>query len=259
MNTPSQVSFLPDDYLDAKRQRRSNTLCAALFLIVVAGIGSAFLYMQRTMEDVDRELTRVATQCEEAAGQIAQLGQMQEKQRTMEAQAALTASLIEKVPRSCILAQITNARPQGVSLLDFSLESKVHSAPAVAQPAPSHNKYQIKRAQLEAQRNAAVAAAPEAKVYDVYFHLTGVAENDVQVAAYIKALSACTIFNDVNLLVSDEYEDNKVKMRRFQIDFSLDPQADVRDQSKPRHAPHALVNDPPATRPQTLERHANDQ
>ena len=54
-----------------------------------------------------------------------QVQQMQEKQRTMAHQAELTASLLEKVPRSFILAEITNGMPGGVSLLDFQLEARV--------------------------------------------------------------------------------------------------------------------------------------
>ena len=53
---------------------------------------------------------------------------MEEKQRTMQHQAELTASLLEKVPRTKILAKITNGIPQGVSLLDFAMTSTLSSA-----------------------------------------------------------------------------------------------------------------------------------
>ena len=62
------------------------------------------------------------------AQRIRQADMMQEKQRTMARQAELAASLLEKVPRSFILAEITNAMPPGVSLIDFNLESKLRNA-----------------------------------------------------------------------------------------------------------------------------------
>jgi Tfp pilus assembly protein PilN len=247
MNTPSQVSFLPDDYLDTKRQARTNAMCAALFIVVVLGIGSAFTIMENSMKGIDRQLAQVSSRYTDAARPIAQFRQMQEKQRTMDSEAALTASLLEKAPRSYILAQVTNALPAGVSLLDFNLEAKVHAAPtaAAAQAAP-RTKYEIKRAETEAKRNAALAAAPEAKTYDVNLKLTGVADSDVQVAAYIKALSDSPLFQDVNLVVSDEFEQAKQKLRRFQIEFVLNPDADVRSVARPLHTSHTLI-DAPAT------------
>ncbi len=246
MNTPSEVSFLPDDYLDTKRQGRANAMCAGLFIVVVVGIGSAFSIMDRSMKGIDRELAEVSSRYNEAARPIAQFHQMQDKQRTMDAEAALTASLLEKAPRSYILAQVTNALPAGVSLLDFTLDAKVHSAPAVAaQPAP-RTKYEIKRAEVEAKRTAAQAAAPEAKSYDVSMKLTGVADTDVQVAAYIKALSESPLFQDVNLVVSDEFDQAKQKLRRFQIELSLNPDTDVRSIATPIHTSHTPI-DAPAT------------
>lgn len=236
MNSPSEVSFLPDDYLESKRHRRANAMCAGLFLIVVVAIGSAFSFMEHSMKDVNRELSDVSAKYAEAARPIAQFKKMQEKQHKMDAQAALTASLLEKVPRSFLLAQITNTLPAGVSLLDFTLDSKVHGGTpgqATGAPAqPPRNRYELKRAEVEAQRSAAIAAAPGAKSYDVYLKLTGVADSDVQVAKYIKQLSGCRLFQDVNLVVSDEFEQAKTKVRRFQIEFTLNPEVQTR-QEKP--------------------------
>ena len=52
----------------------------------------------------------------QAARPIEQFQKLQEKQRTMAMQAELTSSLIEKVPRSFLLAELTNSLPTGVSL-----------------------------------------------------------------------------------------------------------------------------------------------
>src|ERR1044072_1275186 len=100
---------------------------------------------------------------------------MQEKQRTMAHQAELTASLLEKVPRSFILAEITNGIPTGVSLLDFSMASTISQQnPATA----ARTAFEVRQAEINAAANGTTInslATAQAKVYDVMMKLTGVA------------------------------------------------------------------------------------
>ena len=118
MSAPNQVSFLPDDYLARKAQQRTNIICALLFLVVMVTIGFAFTITEKSTREVDRQHTDIDKQYAEAAKRIEQVKQLNEKQRRMAQQAELTASLLEKVPRSFLLAEITNSMPAGVSLLD---------------------------------------------------------------------------------------------------------------------------------------------
>src|SRR5207248_9374837 len=104
--------------------------------------------------------------------------QMQEKQRTMAHQAELTASLLEKVPRSFVLAELTNGMPPGVSLLDFQLDAHVASGA----PAGPKSAFELRKAQIDAANaatntstiNALAAAQP--RIYDVNMRATGVAQ-----------------------------------------------------------------------------------
>src|SRR5438105_9963650 len=121
MASPNQLSFLPDDYLARKSQRRTNVICAGLFIVVMIAIGSAFSITERSMRQIEGKHAEIEQEYTEAAKRIEQVQQMQDKQRTMAHQAELTASLLEKVPRSFLLADVTNSMPGGVSLLDFTL------------------------------------------------------------------------------------------------------------------------------------------
>src|SRR3954466_7601801 len=107
--SPNQLSFLPDNYLERKAQRRTNVLCAGLFLVVLVGIGSTFSFSERLNRDIDRTYDAKLKEFTGEAKRIHQAEKMQEKQRTMARQAELAASLLEKVPRSFLLAEITNA------------------------------------------------------------------------------------------------------------------------------------------------------
>jgi Tfp pilus assembly protein PilN len=224
---PNQLSFLPEDYLELKTQRRTNAICASLFALVAVGVGAAFYLTERMVNKVEGEYTQVLQRYTEAARPIEEFHLMQDKQRQMESQAALSASLLEKVPRSYLLAEITNALPQNVSLLEFGLEAKLRQNTAAPTKAPV-TMYEQKLAEIEKEK-AALHPVAKPREYDVFLHLTGMADNDQHVAAFMKALSSSKLLTDVNLVVSDEYQPSPTdeKIRKFQIEMQLSPDAKV--------------------------------
>ena len=220
-----ELSFLPDDYLERKAQRRTNAVCGVLFLAVMGGIGAAFTLSEKATKQVDAAFAKTEDEYLTEAKRIQQVKEMQEKQKRMAHQAELSASLLEKVPRHHILAEITNlTEPSGVFLFDFNLDAKqrIRSAPVDT----TKTAYEAKKL-AKAGTVPAVAAPPEPRVYDVAMKLTGVADTDVQVATFLSKLSRSKIFRDVNLVISDEFELEERKLRKFQIELTLDPSADV--------------------------------
>ncbi|MGH7214943.1 MAG: PilN domain-containing protein [Tepidisphaeraceae bacterium] len=225
MSSPNQLSFLPDDYLERKRQRRTNVICCFLFMVVMAAIGSAFTLTERTVKKVEAEHAAVEADYTEAAKRIEQVKSMQDKQRKMANQAELTSSLLEKVPRSYLMAEITNAMPGGVSLLDFTLDARKRAAPSAAS---SSNKTALeKKKSRDAAAKQAASAPPAPTTYDVHMKMTGIAATDVQVAQFITKLNQSRLLKDVNLVISDEFEQDSEKLRRFQIELMLNPTAQV--------------------------------
>lgn len=222
MSSPNQLSFLPDDYLESKRQRRTNVICAVLFLIIMGVIGTAFTVVERSLRDAEATNESVNRQYAEAAKQIDQVKQMQEKQRKVAQQAELAASLLEKVPRGNLLAEITNSMPPGISLLDIALDSKVRQ-PVSAAPA-GKSQFEMKKAAMEA---AKAPPAPTVKAYDVTIKVTGMADTDVQVAQFIARLNQSKLLREVNLVISDEFKYAEAKVRKFQIEMAVDPSAQV--------------------------------
>jgi Tfp pilus assembly protein PilN len=225
---PNELSFLPDDYLERKARRRTNAICAVLFCVVISAIGGAFTVTERSMREIEDQYAAVQQQYTDAAKRIEQVQQMQEKQRKMAQQAELTAGLLEKVPRSFVLAELTNGMPTGVSLLDFRLESTILAS------APSRPKtaFEIRQAQVTAaaQPGAVIAAAPQAKNYDVMMRLNGVALTVEQVGDFLGLLGKSRMFNDVNLISTEEFkqpENPDAKLRKFAIEMKLNPAATV--------------------------------
>jgi Tfp pilus assembly protein PilN len=223
MVAPNELSFLPDDYLERKARRRTNTICAILFCVVIGAIASAFWVTEKGMREIEGQANSVNQQYTEAARKIEQFQQLQEKQRTMAHQAELTSSLLEKVPRSFILAEITNGMPEGVSLLDLMMESRVITNVAAA----PKTAFEIRKAEIG---GAGAAPTVQARVYEVTLKATGVAENDVQVSQFIRKLNKSTLLKDVNLLFTDEFapgQKDGPRLRKFQLELKLNPDAKV--------------------------------
>ena len=233
MAAPNELSFLPDDYLDRKQRRRTNAICAVLFCIVISSIGGAFTVTEKSMREIEKQATEVDMQYTGAAKRIEQYTQMEEKQRTMQHQAELTASLLEKVPRTKILAKITNGIPTGVSLLDFAMSSSLNTNAAKAAAAPK-TAFELKKAEVDSARGVVNALASQPRVYDVTIKLTGVAPNDGQVAKFITKLGSSSLFKDVNLVFTDEFVagDKENKLRKFAIEMSVNPNAPLDDPSE---------------------------
>ncbi len=219
MNSPNELSFLPDDYLEQKAQRRTNIICSVMFLIVVVAIGAAFSSRQRSIRDIEKIHASLEQDCNIAARQIEQVQQMQEKQRTMARQAELTASLIEKVPRSALLADITNALPARTSLVDFSLDAKRR----LPTPAPkTTNAFEQKKTEPDAK-----SSVPEPQVFDVTVKITGMCDTDLQVAQFMNKLSRSRFLKDVNLVITDVFQYADEKLRKFQIEAAVNPDAEA--------------------------------
>src|SRR5882762_10268764 len=206
MGSPNQLSFLPDDYLERKAARRTNAICAVLFLLVIGGVGSAFTISENATKAIDKQYSKIEENYVNEAKRIDQVRQMHEKQQRMAHQAELTASLLEKVPRSHILAEITNCLAPGVSLIEFNMESR-QKVKAGSNNNASLTAYEIKKMAREAQRNGGAPEEKntEAKVFDVYMKVAGTAYNDGQVATFIAKLSKSKLLKDVNLSQTDEF------------------------------------------------------
>jgi Tfp pilus assembly protein PilN len=230
MNAPNQLSFLPDDYLARKAQRRTNLICAVLFIIVMGSIGSAFTLTERSLRDVERRHTDVQRDYADAAKRLEQVKQMQDNQRKMARQAELSASLLEKIPRSNLLAEITNALPDGVSLIDLDLDSKRRATPkaVVASTAFEQKKAEKKKAAAAPTE----VAPPEPKLYDVKVKLDGIASNNTQVAEFIRNLGKCKLLKDVNLAVVDEAKFEDETVRKFTLEMMLSRDVDLQGEGQ---------------------------
>lgn len=230
-------SFLPEDYLDRKVARRTNLICITLFLVMLAAIGGAF-YVQGRQDSTTRgELTRVNQQFGDRAQQLRTIEQLQDQQSQMVEKAKVVRELVERVPRSIILAEMTNSMPTTLSLLEFQLESKL--AQTAPRPRTALERDRQQRSTREKEKEEKVQIIPR----QVLIEIEGVAPNDTDVSVFMENLTRHPLFEDVGLEYTESFEIEKNPMRKFRVTMMLNPDVTF-DYAAPEQLDRDLMQDP---------------
>jgi Tfp pilus assembly protein PilN len=236
-----QASFLPDDYLALKHDRRTNLICLSLFAVVMIAVFGAFLVTNRQWKTVRQAQTLINSSYQEAAEKIDSLTELESQKEQMLNKAELAAALVERVPRSILLAELINRMPNRLSLLEFDMKSdKLKKPPPKAEEAETGRRGGAKAAKTK-EEAAQEQKKVEAPRYVVEIGLTGVAPSDLEVSRFMAELNAYPLLRDVTLEYSEEKEVEGQIMRRFNIKMALDPEADVRS-VRPLVKPRDLRN-----------------
>ncbi len=224
--TDSRVDFLPEDFIERRVQRRTNIICLVLFGVVLIGVVGAYAVTRTQLHMAMNERARISEAYEEAARRIAQLDELQQQKQALVRKARLTATLVEPVPRSNLLAALVNRMPDAASMAQLSLSStKIKSAPLAK---PQGSALAGAQAQANGPDDAATVQPEPVDRYRVNLSLVGLAPTDIQVAQYMADLARCPLLESVDLIYSEEKRVADVNMRRFKIDMVLDADADIR-------------------------------
>lgn len=215
----AMINFVPDDYVQQRRASRSNVLYLMLLLAMLGAIGITFGFIKMRQRAVQSELAQLNTRMAQAQQQIAQLEELKTKSKTMMATMVMTAELLEPVPRSIVLASLTNNLPSGVSLLDFGLEEKETQTYKSSSKGTTSSQYKKTNAKTAAK---VTTSDPEKKVV-TNLQIKGIAPSDIQVAAFIAHLSNAILFDDVSLVESKEVEIENIKYRQFHLKAVIQP------------------------------------
>ncbi len=208
------VNFVPDDYVKSTASRRTNLMYLVLLAVVMTGLFGSFVTIkmrQKAVVERERYLSKKAAQTQDA---IQQFEALQEKRKVMLKTALTTAELLEAVPRSVLLASLTNNLPSGVSLLKLSV---IQKEPKGTSHSVATTRYQQAQAKNAAAQNQ---ESPE-KLLQTYIDIEGVAPSDLQVAAFLEQLSCSTLFDNVALVESKEHKVDDMTYRDFKLKAML--------------------------------------
>lgn len=213
----ANINFVPDDYVQSNESRRANLMCLVLFSVVIAALGGACVMIRIRQRACRAEEALVNAKMTRMQKAIAQFEHLQAKRKEMMKTALTTAELIEPVPRSILLASLTNNLPAGTSLVKLDLVQK--EPPKTAHPRSSgQTKYQAAQAQSGAGSEAPLS--PE-KLLETSMDIEGVAPSDLQVAAYIERLAQSALLTNVALVESKETIVDENTFRRFKLKATL--------------------------------------
>lgn len=215
------MSFLPEDYLARRVARRTNVICITLFVVVMVGVVAAFFVTDRQRSEIREQQAQVNQKFEEAARRLDQLEELQAQKQQMVRKAKVASVLVERVPRTLVLAELINQMPTTLSLTEMELETE--TLRAARRPRTAIDKARSKA--KEDKQDQFVVTAPETRVT---VRMAGVAPTDVEVAQYITALSDHVLFQDVILEYAEQATVDDREMRKFGLELTVNQDADLR-------------------------------
>lgn len=196
------INFVPDDYVRNNEDNRTNMLCLVLFLMVMAGLGGIFGTIRIRQRALAVKEGIVNEKISHAQKAIKQLEQLQSRRKAISSSAITTAKLVEVVPRSVLLAVLTNSLPRGTSLLKLKVVQKESKNVPMAKSKSKKASSKYEKAKAKASK---VKLSRE-KMMETHISIEGIAPSDLQVARYIERLGECELLDNVGLVESKEYK-----------------------------------------------------
>jgi Tfp pilus assembly protein PilN len=228
--TPSTVAtktFLPEEFVRERAESRANVLALVLFGVVLFGVVGAFLVTNRAWSSVRERQTAINEQYAEQTKKIELLKQLEKQKADMLDRAEVTTALLERVPRSILLAEVVNRMPEELTLTDFNLASK-RIREVAPPPDPKAKRSLSSKGKGKADEKAA-PARPRPPRMEFTVQLTGLAPADESVADFQASLKECGLLEQVDLISSQETVVDGLTMRRFRVEARIRPGADARN------------------------------
>ena len=219
----NKVDFLPEDYMDKKAQHRTNVICLVLFFLVMAGVAGGVIMTEKRQKNMNDREELVKRKYVKATESLKQMETLEKKKEQMMKKATISAALMERVPRSLLIALVTNDLPSGTSLLEYNLKSKAVKKKTKKKKGVRSKNKRKRKSTKEEKAKADEFTMPDKM--ETSIEIKGFANSDLQVADLISNLNRSGLFAQVNLLFSEKYEAEELVLRRFCLLIMLDPDA----------------------------------
>jgi Tfp pilus assembly protein PilN len=215
----ANINFVPDDYVQSNESRRANLMCLVLLAVVMAALAGSFMTIKVRQRACGVEESLVNAKMAKMQESIRKFEELQTKRKEMMRTALTTAELIEPIPRSVVLASLTNSLPAGVSLIKLNLVQK--EPPKAASDRTAKNRYQAAQGQSGPEPEAKVSSE---KLLVTHMEIEGMAPSDLQVSAYMERLGNSLLVDNVALVESQEKKVEDTTFRHFRLTAMLSPE-----------------------------------
>jgi Tfp pilus assembly protein PilN len=186
-----------------------------LFIALMAVLGGSFVTIKIRQRGFNAKEKLVNAKMSQAQEAIKQFEQLQTKRKTMMKTVQTTVALLEPVPRSVLLASLTNSLPAGVSLLQVNI---IQKESIKTNQIPVITKYKTTQNEKMAESQPKVS---QEKLLETHIDIEGIAPSDRQVADYIGQLSCSFLLDNVELVESKEYKIEDTALRQFKLTAML--------------------------------------
>lgn len=230
LNTWDQDSFLPEDYVKSKGERRANMLSLTLFGVMMLAVVAAFFATNRRWMSVRNEQRSINAMYVREAEKIEELKALEKQRAEMVTKAEVTAALVERVPRSVLFAELVSRMPVDLTLTEFELNSEEikrsrsssRSGGVRTLSGKSSKSKKSKKGEEEAESSIYI---PE---YNQKLRIVGVGLSNDDIADYIENLRQCELLNTVELKFIKESKIDGVLLRSFELSAGIRKGADAR-------------------------------
>lgn len=214
----SNINFVPDDYVQSNESRRANLMCLVMFGVAMAALGGSFITIKISQRACSAQEALVNARMVKMQEAIQKFEELQAKRKEMMKTALTTAELLEPVPRSVLLASLTNNLPAGVSLVKLGLVQKDPGDGSKTKKRAAKNKY---AAAPNAANGPAAQKQSKEQRLETHMDIEGMAPSDIEVADYIERLGASILLDNVALIESVEKAENDTSYRHFKLKAML--------------------------------------
>ncbi|MEA3225571.1 MAG: PilN domain-containing protein [Planctomycetota bacterium] len=221
------IDFVPDDYVQNNESRRTNLVYLVLFAVVMTALGGSFVAIKMRRRACATNEKLVNARIAEMQEVIEQFEQLQDKRRVMMQTALTTAELLEPVPRSVLLASLTNNLPSGVSLLKLDLVQKQSKRMGKVLTTSKYKAAQAQKTKGSVRGSQTRQSENPEKLLETHISIGGTAPSDLQVAAYIEHLSNSSLLDNVALVESRECKVEDNTFRQFELTAMLRKDANL--------------------------------
>jgi hypothetical protein len=218
--------FLPEEYVESRRVRRSTVLHLTLFTVVLLGVAGAFVVTNQQWNDVREHGKAVDVRYQQAAENLEQLNTLEAQAGTLVNKAEVVLALVERVPRSLLIAELTSAMPEQMTITELELKSQ-----KIAPPRRDDEDKKKKSSSTRKSRTADVdpeAGRVEVPRYRTSLIVMGIAPTHQDIARYTAALQRLDLLKGIELKVSEATIIKQRSMIKFRIEGMIDPDADPR-------------------------------
>ena len=210
------INFIPDDYIQNNESRRTNLLYLGLLVVVMCVLVGSFVTIKIRQRVFSAEEKLISAKMAQVPEAIKQFEELQTKHKAMFSTVLTAVDLLEPVPRSALLASLTNNLPTGVSLLRLKVVEKAAKKPTQPRRVET-SKYKAE----QDKKAAAQLQMSKEKLLETHIDIEGIAPSDLEVAAYIEQLSDSVLLDNVTLVESKEHKVKDIMFRQFKLKAML--------------------------------------